>query len=292
MGKHKLGLVTLAVILVVTGCSSGGKSAVSKEEISWESIYQPFYSFDDLQNQEFSEEFKATATSKTGLYNFHIKYLNLYSASLEKVRDSFLKGKEIIGKEDLPYLDESILFLDLHLSGIKAEKKELTELVELKCPDTYTESQKALLERCNYAIWASINYQEVALFCTFVKMSTNLRELPKFLMEKVSIISRRSTDDFNACRVFEQSHLVRGYPRTIGDSYVLPEWQPDLASNDNRTVIELAEGLYAYDSSASVLQDAIGSSWFGKCAPYKQYESKLAEYNLILGSIKPGSCKN
>lgn len=292
MRKKALGLLTLVLVLFVTGCSNQGKSEGSKEEVSWESIYEPFYTFDDLQSQEFIEEFRATATSKTGLYNFHIKYLNLYSKSLEEVKKSFLKGKEIIETEDLPYLDESILFLDLHLSGIDAERKELAELVELKCPDTYTESQKSLLERCNYAIWASLDYQQVSLFCTFVKMSTNLRELPNFSMEKVSIIGAQSSDNFDACRVFDQSHLLRGYPRTIGDSYVLPELQSTFTSNENRTVIELAEGLYAYDSSASVLQDAIDSSWFGKCAPYKQYESRLAEYNLILGSIKPGSCKN
>lgn len=292
MRKQVLGLLTLVLILVVSGCSSQGKSQGSKEKVRWESIYEPFYAFDDLQNQEFIDEFRATATSKTGLYNFHIKYLNLYSESLEEVKKSFLKGKEIVKTEDLPYLDESILFLDLHLRGIDAEIKELTELVKLNCPDLFSESQKSLLKRCNYAIWASIDYTQVSLFCTFVKISTNLSELPNFSMEKVFIISTQSDDNFDACLVFDQSHLLRGYPRTIGDSYVLPELQSTFTSNENRTVIELAEGLYAYDSSASVLQDAIDSSWFGKCAPYKQYESKLAEYSLILGSIKPGNCKN
>jgi hypothetical protein len=292
MRRQALYLFTLVLTLVITGCSSQYKSEGSKEQVSWESIYEPFYTFDDLQNGEYLEEFREKATSKTGLYNFHIKYLNLYSESLEEVKKSFLKGKEIIETEDLPYLDEALLFLDLHLGGIDAEIKELTELIKLNCPESYSESQKSLLKRCDYAITANLNYQDVPLFCTFVKMSTNLRELPNFATEKVSLISARSKGDFDACRVFDQSHLLRGYPRTIGVGYVLPELQSISTANENRLVIEVAEGLYAYDSSANVLQDAINSSWFGNCAPYKVYESKLSEYNLILGSLKPGSCKN
>ena len=275
------------MILVLSGCTKAGSQEI-------ENAWSAFYAFDSTQDSFWIpiSEFQATDTPDE-LISVIAKEWRNKGNQFSALYDTMKPSESFFQNEEKSNFKKGINFLKQYRDDALSEVKEIDSVKVVGCPNSFSESKLEIIKRCGRINFAWSDAESVSLMCTLVKANNAFAQISGFNPNKSKSLQNVSEEKKKACEAFDTSHRIHGHPKTIGETWVPSRFNSDFDSNANRTLTEVADGLWASKmGDNSSLESALYASWFGYCGPYRKYEKKLSEAGLLLGSIKSGSCRN
>jgi hypothetical protein len=271
-------ILLMSLVVLSAGCTKSEELSLA----SFDFIYSDprnLVSLEELRSRDSLDNQEIIST-------FIDDYL-LYAQELDENATTLSEYSKVYGKANAAqYMNASKLFTQLS----QELKQEAESLRDFNCPLVWDDSRQSEIEACGKANIRWSSSLDRALECTYYFAALELMNLPEFNMQKMSVLAEYSMKDISSCAIFRDSSSIYGNPKKLGVTWIPSRFQSKFLREDQMFVVEIDEGLYTESTSSGEILDAVYGSWYGSCSVYKRYESRLIEKNLILGSIKAGSC--
>ena len=285
-GSRSLILLGMAIVLILTGCSK-------TREANWEVLWKKFYALNSLMEPSRVpvSEFRSAYNSE--FYDLVSKDFAGMSYELDLIVSTFDTEMAYMTPVESKNVRNGLSYLKLLSKDLKAEILNIDQVASIGCPDKWIASEAAQIKRCGEINFRWSGLDSVSAPCAFVKASNYFENISQFDISKVKYISDLNETERKACTVFADSNRLNGHPKVIGFTWLPAKFQNDIDTDESYLALEVAEGLWSSTiGDQSNLETSVTASWAGYCAPYRKYERLLQEANLLLGSIKSGSCRN